>query len=57
MGPGTVGAMVAVGSVVGMDVGSGLGVLQDDNTNTRLKMVNRKINATGLFINHSMSNI
>jgi hypothetical protein len=41
VGPGTVGAMVAVDSLVGMEVGSILGVLQADNTNTMLnpKMV------------------
>ena len=36
MGPGTVGAIVADGSAVGIEVGSGLGVLQADNNNTRL---------------------
>ena len=42
VGPGTVGAMVAVGSIVGIEVGSGWGVLQADNNNTRLKKVIRR---------------
>jgi hypothetical protein len=56
VGPGTVGAMVAVGSIVGIEVGSGWEVLQADNNNTRLKKVIRNINAIGLFIYHSVCN-
>jgi hypothetical protein len=50
VGPGTVGAIVAVGSVVGMDVSSGLGVLQDDNRNTKLNPKNVKIKQEDLLI-------
>lgn len=52
MGPGTVGAIVAVDSLVGIRVGSILGILQADNNNTRLNMVIRKMNDPSLFTNY-----
>jgi len=52
VGPGTVGAIVTVGSFIGISVGSVFGILQAYNNDARLKKAIRKINDPDFFINY-----